>query len=262
MESHFEHVTDCPDSLADAAISECSVEPSSDLARLKRFGFVDAGSLGVRGLILDVRGQYHEDRVNLLGEALKELRGGGTRRVHIIGSLDDEACQAALAAGFAACPGESLFRRDLDERPIIRSVCPAGYALRDGTLRDLLLIQSDLAHVHEVAFQGWENLLIAQGMGKANRFFKVIEHDDTIVGVSIGGSFRERGTISHTWVAEGHRNHKLGRILSDASAQALYDGGARCIHLMTVPHNVAAERFWEKQGFVRQVDVSFLEMDI
>jgi GNAT superfamily N-acetyltransferase len=262
MESHFEHCTNFPDSLADTAISLRSEEPSSDLNHLKRYGFVDAGSLGVRGLILDVRGEFHDERVNLLGQALTELRAGGTRRVHIIGSLDDKACQAARAVGFTACPGENLFCRDLNERPVIRSVCPAGYALRDGTLRDLLLIQSELAHVHEVAFQGWENLLIAQGMGKANRFFKVIEHDDTIVGVSIGGSCRERGTISHTWVAEGHRNHKLGQILGDASAQALYDGGARCIHLMTVPNNVVAERFWEKQGFVRQVDVSFLEIDI
>ena len=228
----------------------------------ERFGFVESGSLGVRGLILEVYGGSHEARVLFLGEALKQLRDSGTRRVHIISSPHDDAYQAALSAGFARCPGETLFRRVLDERPVIRNDCPPGYSLRDGTLRDLLLIQSELAHVPEVAFQGWENILIARGIGEKNRFFKVIEHDDTIVGVSIGGSSRERGTISHTWVAEGHRNHKLGQILSDASVEALYDGGARRIHLMTVPHNVAAERFWEKQGFVRETNVAFLEIDI
>jgi ribosomal protein S18 acetylase RimI-like enzyme len=262
METHFKNLIPCPDSLSDGVIPLRLEGAESSLMFYERFGFVEAGSLGVRGLILDVRGESHEDRVYFLGQALRELRDDGTRRVHIIGSPDDDAFQAALSAGFASCPGENLFCRELATRPEIRNVCSSGHSLRDGTLRDLLLIQSELAHVPEVAFQGWENLLIGQGIGEANRFFKVIEHDDTIVGVSIGGSCQERGTISHTWVAEGHRNHKLGQILSDASVQALYDGGARCVHLMTVPNNVAAERFWEKQGFTREAEVAFLEIDI
>lgn len=262
METQFKDSITEADSLSDAVISLRLDGAASSRMFYERFGFVEAGSLGVRGLILDVCGDSHEARVRFLGQALKELRDSGTRRVHIIGSPDDDAYQAALSSGFAPCPGETLFVRRLEERPEIRNSCPAGYSLRDGTLRDLLLIQSELAHVPEVAFQGWENLLIARGIGEVNRFFKVIEHDDTIVGVSIGGSCGERGTISHTWVAEGHRNHKLGQILSDASSCALYHGGARSIHLMTVPNNVAAERFWEKQGFVREADLTFLEIDI
>lgn len=262
METHFKDTSHCPETLNPEVIPLRLDGAESSLMFYERFSFVEAGSLGVRGLVLDVKGESHDDRVYVLGQALRDLRDGGTRRVHIIGSPDDDVYQAALSAGFASCPGENLFFRDLTERPEIRNVCPSGYSLRNGTLRDLLLIQSELAHVPEVAFQGWENLLIGRGIGEANRFFKVIECDDTIVGVSIGGSCQERGTISHTWVAEEHRNHKLGQILSDASMQALYDGGARCIHLMTVANNVAAERFWEKQGFAREVEIRFLEIDL
>jgi ribosomal protein S18 acetylase RimI-like enzyme len=173
-----------------------------------------------------------------------------------------EEYRAASAVGFRPCPGERLFQRLLDERPIIRQETPSSFQLRNGTFEDLLKIQNQLSHVKEVAFQGWEILLIERQRGQSNRFFKVIEHNHSIVGVSIGGSHNARGTITHTWVAEGHRNHKLGQTLSDASLQALYDGGARIAHLMTTANNVLAEKFWERQGFVRETHHTFLEIDV
>lgn len=227
-----------------------------------KLGTVEAGSLGVRGLITAVDGDTLEGRVELLKRSLEELREGGSRRVHIITQPSKETYLAAQEAGFRPCPGESLFERVLDERPTIRTECPPGFLMRDGSLRDLLTIQNELSHVKEVAFQGWEILLIERHRGQPNRFFKVIERNNEIVGVSIGGSHENRGTITHTWVAEQHRNHKLGQTLSDASLQALYDGGARVAHLMTTANNTLAERFWERQGFVREANHTFLEIDL
>jgi ribosomal protein S18 acetylase RimI-like enzyme len=54
----------------------------------------------------------------------------------------------------------------------------------------------------------------------------------------------------------------LGHALSDSSLAALYEAGARIVHLMTTPGNVVAERFWERQGFTRQTFKYFVEMDI
>jgi ribosomal protein S18 acetylase RimI-like enzyme len=225
-------------------------------------GAVEAGSLGVRGFVSEVHGETHEGRVEVLTRALEELKLGAARRVHIMAQPGSEKYEAAYAAGFRACPGESLFQRILEERPTIRQECPHGFIMRDGTVKDLLNIQTQLSHVKEVAFQGWEILLIERQRGQANRFFKVIEYNSAIVGVSIGGSHENRGTITHTWVAEEHRNHKLGQTLSDASLQALYDGGARIAHLMTTANNVLAEKFWERQGFVRETHHKFLEIDL
>lgn len=224
--------------------------------------FVEAGSLGVRGLISEVHAFTPEAQVEGLRSALRQLRLEETRRVHIFVHPEDGLYEAAYQVGFRPCPGETLFQRALNERPIIRLEPPRGYELREGSWEDIVRIQQQLSHVAEVAFQGWEVLLIHSQLGEANRFFKVIERAGAIVGVSIGGSHNWRGTITHTWVAEGHRNHGLGQILSDASLQALYDGGACAVHLMTTANNVPAERFWERQGFVRDTVHTFLEIDI
>ncbi len=139
---------------------------------------------------------------------------------------------------------------------------PESFTLRNGRLEDLLTISNELTHVPELAFQGWEKLLIGRELDRSDRFFKVIEHDGAIVGISVGGSHGQRGTISHTWVAPEHRNHRLGKALSDSSLSALFEGGARVVHLMTTPANVSAERFWERQGFSRENVTYFLELDI
>lgn len=225
-------------------------------------GFVEAGSLGVRGFIGMVHAFTPEAQVEGLQSTLRQLRIEGTRRVHIFVHPDSGLYDAAYQVGFRSCPGETLFQRALNERPITRLEPPPGYELRDGSWEDIVRIQQQLSHVAEVAFQGWEVLLIHSQLGEANRFFKVIKHSGSIVGVSIGGSHNWRGTITHTWVAEGHRNHGLGQILADASLQALYDGGAYAVHLMTTANNVPAERFWQRQGFVRDTVHTFLEVDI
>lgn len=225
-------------------------------------GFVEAGSLGVRGFIGTVHAFTPETCVELLTSALEQLRQEGTRRVHIFVHPQDEVSQAAYEVGFRPCPGETLFQRALTERPLTQLEPPAGFNLRDGCLENILHIQQQLSHVPEVAFHGWEILLINRQLGEESRFFKVIEHSGGIVGVSIGGSHNGRGTITHTWVAEGYRGHRLGQILSDASLQSLYDGGAHAVHLMTTANNTGAERFWQRQGFVRDTVHTFLEVDI
>lgn len=227
-----------------------------------RSGCASAGSLGVRGFISEVHGAQHAERVDAIREALQDLQKQGIRRVHTIIEPGDPLEKAAVEVGFDVCPGETLFQRGLESPPQSTATVPASFTLRDGTLKDLLTISNELTHVPELAFQGWEKLLIGQHLNRPDRFFKVIEHGGDIVGISIGGSHGNRGTISHTWVAPEHRNHKLGHALSESSLSALYEAGARIVHLMTTPANVSAERFWERQGFAREFSTYFLEMDI
>ena len=227
-----------------------------------RAGVAAAGSLGVRGFISEVHGTIHEERVQAIRDALQELREHGVRRVHTILEPGDTLEMAARDVGFGPCPGETLFQRDVETPPSASPSLPESFKVRDGTLEDLLKISNELTHVPELAFHGWEKLLIGRELDRSDRFFKVIEHEGSIVGISVGGSHGERGTISHTWVAPEHRNHKLGKALSDSSLSALYEGGARVVHLMTTPANVSAERFWERQGFSRERTTYFLELDI
>lgn len=227
-----------------------------------RSGCASAGSLGVRGFISEVHGAHHAERVDAIREALLDLKKQGIRRVHTIIEPGHPLEKAAVDVGFDICPGETLFQRGMGTPPRSAVSVPAPFTLRDGTLEDLLKISNELTHVPELAFQAWEKLLIGQQLNQPDRFFKVIEHGGDIVGISIGGSHGNRGTISHTWVAPEHRNHKLGHALSESSLSALYDAGARVVHLMTTPANVSAERFWERQGFSRESSTYFLEMDI
>jgi ribosomal protein S18 acetylase RimI-like enzyme len=227
-----------------------------------QYGGATSGSFGVRGFISEVHGRDHLEKVNLLNRSLEALKEGGVRRVHMIMQSGGDLESVAKSAGFKTCPGESLFQRVLDTKPMPGEALYPGFTLRDGTLHDLFTISTKLTHIPELAFQGWEMLLIGRQLGRQDRFFKVIEHHKEIVGVSIGGLCGDRGTISHTWVAPEHRNHKLGRALSEASLTSLYDGGASIAHLMTTPGNEIAERFWERQGFVRETRHQFLEIDI
>ena len=227
-----------------------------------RAGFAAAGSLGVRGFISAVCGAHHEERVQALREALQSLREQGVRRVHTVLEPGDTLEMAARDVGFGPCPGETLFQREVACPPSSQHPLPESFTLRNGRLEDLLKISNELTHVPELAFQGWEKLLIGRELDRSDRFFKVIEHDGAIVGISVGGSHGQRGTISHTWVAPEHRNHRLGKALSDSSLSALFEGGARVVHLMTTPANVSAERFWERQGFSREHVTYFLELDI
>ena len=227
-----------------------------------RAGLAAAGSLGVRGFISAVCGAHHEERVQALREALQSLREQGVRRVHTVLEPGDTLEMAARDVGFGPCPGETLFQREVACPPSSQLPLPESFTLRNGRLEDLLKISNELTHVPELAFQGWEKLLIGRELDRSDRFFKVIEHDGAIVGISVGGSHGQRGTISHTWVAPEHRNHRLGKALSDSSLSALFEGGARVVHLMTTPANVSAERFWERQGFSREHVTYFLELDI
>ena len=245
----------------------CGVAPSTGalgalLCPEPRAGFASAGSLGVRGFISEVRGACHDDRVYAVRDALQVLRVRGIRRVHTIVHAGDELETAAVAAGFSACAGETLFRRALAQPPGTNGYLPSSFVLRNGTLHDLLKIGNELTHVPELAFQGWEKLLIGKELQRPDRFFKLVEHDDRVVGISIGGAHGELGTISHTWVAPEHRKQKLGQALSDSSLDALYQAGARVVHLMTTADNRSAECFWERQGFLRDSSTYFLEVDI
>lgn len=241
-----------------------------------RIHYVRGGSLGVRGLIRDVHGHSFAEVVTDLTQALGSLASQGLRRAHLFlpceSNRDSRVSllrSAAEECGFHDCPGEKLFIRVLDARPSQTTPMPEGYQLRDGTRKDILTIGLALTHVRELAFESWEFPLISDSVGRPDRFFKVIERCGELVGVSIGGSHGERGTITHTWVHPDHRwspssptHPRLGKWLSDESLAALYDGGARTIHVMTVDGNAGADRFWIRQGFELEKEGSFLEIDL
>lgn len=221
-----------------------------------------AGSLGVRGLISDVRARDHHDLSQVLQGSIQVLRDVGVRRAHIFVDHSSDLREAAIKEGFRECPGEHLHQSTLRCAPLARSQLSPCYQLRDGTEEDLVRIGLDLTHVKELAFESWEIPLIRKQLHHALGFFKVIENEGAIVGVSIGGSSGQYGTISHTWVAPELRGLRLGQALSDASLASLYSSGARSVYLMTTAGNSAAERFWQRQGFYRNASQTFLEIDL
>ncbi len=218
--------------------------------------------MGVRGLISEVRGRTHEETVRLLGEGVQSLRADGVRRAHILVDPADLLARAAEEVGFRYCPGETLLRRELDDLPEPARGCSNTLSVRDGDAEDLARIGLTLSKVSTLEFKGWELLLIRQELRRPDRFFKVLEANGDIVGASIGGSFGEQGTISHTWVAPSSRNQGFGEALSTASLEALYAAGARNVYLMTTSGNDRATRFWQRQGFQERADVSFMEIDL
>lgn len=221
-----------------------------------------AGSLGVRGLISEIQARDPQDVPRLLHRSIEALRNLGVRRAHIIVDHSSYLKDVALKAGFKECPGEHLYQCALLAPPSAHSQLSHHYNVRNGTEEDLIRIGLDLTHVEELAFKSWEFPLIRSQIGQPHRFFKVVEHGGSIVGVSIGGCCGSHGTISHTWVAPEHRNHGLGQVLSDVSLAALHAAGARFVHLMTTAGNSAAERFWQRQGFSRHEATTFLEIDL
>ena len=129
-------------------------------------GGATSGSFGVRGFISEVHGRDHLEKVHLLDRSLEALKEGGVRRVHMIMQSGGELESVAKSAGFKPCPGESLFQRVLDTKPMPGEALYPGFTLRDGTLHDLFTISTKLTHVPELAFQGWEMLLIGRQLGR------------------------------------------------------------------------------------------------
>ena len=230
-----------------------------------------SASLGVRGLIWDIGGIDLEARVLGISQALQKLSDLHVRRVHILLSpseVNSVVEEAAVQAGFKRRDGETLFIRDLTAGVEPSAVVSDGYEIRNGEARDLIKIGLELQKQPELAFENWEYPLVTDCIARPQCFFKVIEHNQEIVGISIGGAFDDVGTISHTWVHPEHRwrsdsatQPRLGRLLSAESLQALYESGARRVHLMTTLGNTSAEMFWKKQGFVVS-EGGFLEIDI
>lgn len=250
--------------------SEVHRSPGSLTIDRRELG-AQSASLGVRGLIWDIGGVDLDARVLEISQAIEKLSDLHVRRVHILLSpseVNSVVEEAAIHVGFKRPDGETLFIRDLTASVEPSAIVPDGYKIRNGEARDLIKIGLELQQQPELAFENWEYPLVADCINSPRCFFKVIEHNQEIVGVSIGGAFEDVGTISHTWVHPEHRwrpdsaiQPRLGRLLSDASLQALHTSGAHRVHLMTTPGNTSAETFWKKQGFVLS-DGGFLELDI
>lgn len=227
-----------------------------------------AGSLGVRGLIEIRLGESAElvateDAVNpFIEPTIRQLREEGVRRLHLIFPPDRSLEEIALRHGFIKPAGEFLHERILGSESLAAPILPHGYSLRSGVQADIWRLNGLIAAYGELAFMGWEPPLVAQGIGNPNRFFKVLELEGQIVGLSIGGSVGDRGTISHLWVHPEHQKRDLGTALSNASLQALSSAGATRIYLITVQGNEGARAFWAKQGFTVSTTNIFYEQDL
>lgn len=222
-----------------------------------------AGAVGVRGLIDGVAGGSAAEVLAALRRDVELMGAGGVRRVHLLVPTGSAFGEVAAQLGFRACPGENLYVRSLEsphrgaDSALSGSVC-----IRNGTGEDLARVGLQLADVAELAFEPWEMPLIARSIGAKRRMFQVVVADNSIVGVAIGGSIADVGTISHLWIHREYRHLHLGSALCSSALQALQRDGARSVYLMTTAGNAGADRFWERQGFHHQKHVSFMEIDL
>lgn len=229
-------------------------------------------SLGVRGLLWNIASDSAESCRADISNKIQSLKRLGVRRAHIVLQPDSDTMSVlgsvARDVGFAAPDGEKVFIRALRQEPKSVVTLLPGYTVRDGNLQHLLKIGRELQNQQELAFEGWEFPMVADGIEQEHCFFKVVEFDGQPVGVSIGGAYGSWGTISHTWVHPDHRwkhdsvqQPRLGQLLSEESLRALYKAGARRVYLMTTDSNEPAERFWSKQDFIES-SAGFLEIDL
>lgn len=221
-----------------------------------------AGSLGVRGLIDGVAGESLEETSAELRRAVDGLRSNGVRRAHIVARNGSPLGEVAERVGFGARPGEELYVRQLERERADRYPLSSAVVVRDGTVDDLVRLGLTLAEVPELAFAPWEMPLIAGGIGREERVFKVVACEGVVVAVGIGGALADVGTISHLWVDRDHRHLHIGGALCDEMVGALQKCGARSVYLMTTEGNDGANRFWERQGFSRRDDIFFMEIDL
>lgn len=85
----------------------------------------------------------------------------------------------------------------------------------------------------------------------------VAEEADRIIGVILSGHDGRRGYIYHTAVHPEKRGKGIGRMLVDASIQALKKDGITKTALVVFTRNAQGNRFWQEQGFSARDDLVY-----
>jgi len=83
----------------------------------------------------------------------------------------------------------------------------------------------------------------------------VFEVGRELAGAVLCGTDGRRGFLHHLAVARGHRREGIGAALVERALAALSQIGIDKCHLLVLPTNAAARRFWKRVGWVERGDV-------
>ena len=90
----------------------------------------------------------------------------------------------------------------------------------------------------------------------------VVEKDNEVVGVIMGGHDGRRGFIHHTAVKVSERGSGVGSKLVDAVMSALKDEGIHKVALVVYGKNEIGNTFWENRGFTTREDLVYRNKNI
>lgn len=86
--------------------------------------------------------------------------------------------------------------------------------------------------------------------------------DRLLVGVILCGHDGRRATIYHAAVREDYRGSGIGRKLVEAVLTALRAEEIRKVRCLVFSSNETGNRFWERMGFSKRVDVAYWDRTI
>jgi len=83
----------------------------------------------------------------------------------------------------------------------------------------------------------------------------VAEVEGDLVGTIMAGHDGKRGYVQHLSVADSHRRLGIATQLVNHCLEALKNEGILKSHLMILPENRAAQKFWANQGWAYRSDI-------
>ncbi|TDW00336.1 ribosomal protein S18 acetylase RimI-like enzyme [Halomonas alkaliantarctica] len=83
----------------------------------------------------------------------------------------------------------------------------------------------------------------------------VAEVEGKLVGTIMAGHDGKRGYVQHLSVADSHRRVGIATRLVSLCLEALKNEGILKSHLMILPENKAAQKFWANQGWAYRSDI-------
>ncbi len=90
----------------------------------------------------------------------------------------------------------------------------------------------------------------------------VAEKEGRLVGTILSGHDGRRAFIYHAAVALSERGQGIGSQLVDCVLAALQREGIQKAVLVAFRHNLIANEFWEKRGFLERTDLCFRSREI
>ncbi|RBI66925.1 GNAT family N-acetyltransferase [Vreelandella sulfidaeris] len=81
------------------------------------------------------------------------------------------------------------------------------------------------------------------------------DEEEELVGTIMAGHDGKRGYVQHLSVADSHRRLGIATQLVNHCLEALKNEGILKSHLMILPENRAAQKFWANQGWAYRSDI-------